>query len=141
MSKIARSGVSPLNPAIERLVRHKWLIAGTGCGTLLCMATALALVHDGSADNPEQRPVIEQLSTIGVTLGSNDSAPFLREEQIRRSDTLSSLITRLGVSDQRALSFLTRDASMAAIARQLRPGKTVSAETTASGELVTCSSL
>lgn len=100
------------------------------------MAAAVALVPGDPVDNPEQRIVAEQLSTIAVTLQSEADAIYLREEQIRRSDTISSLVTRLGISDPRALDFLTKDASAGVIARQLRPGKTVSAETTASGALV-----
>jgi len=100
------------------------------------MAAALALVPEGTVDMPTQQPVVEQLNLIGVTLQSTGDSAYLHEEQIRKSDTLSSLITRLGVSDPKAIQFLTRNASADVIARQLRPGKTVSAETTASGELI-----
>jgi murein DD-endopeptidase MepM/ murein hydrolase activator NlpD len=124
-------------PSLERFARHKWLIAGTGVSALLSMAAALALVPKDTGQPPIQQPVVQELNAIGVTLQSESDASYLREEQIRRSDTLSSLISRLGVSDPKAVQFLTKDASADAIARQLRPGKTVSAETTATGELIT----
>lgn len=100
------------------------------------MAAATALVSEGPMDQPAQQSVVEQLSAISTLMQHEDHANYLREEQIRKSDTLSSLITRLGVSDQKARDFLTKDPKADTIARQLRPGKTVSAETTASGELV-----
>ncbi len=136
MNETTRNHLSRSRPSVERLLRQKWLIAGTGLGALLSMAAALALVPDERVDTPTQESIVEQLNTIGVTLKTEGDAVYLHEEQIRRSDTLSSLITRLGVSDPKVLRFLTQNASTAAIARQLRPGKTVSAETTASGELV-----
>ena len=136
MNEVTRTGVPRSHLSVERLVRHKWLIAGTGCGALLSMAAALALVPEGAGDTPKQHSVVEQLDASSVTLQTTNDAAYLHEEQIRRSDTLSSLIMRLGVSDPKAVHFLTKDASTDVIARQLRPGKTVSAETTASGQLI-----
>ncbi len=126
-------------PSIERLARHKWLIAGAGCGALLCMAAAIALVPEDAGNAPEQKPVVEQLRAVAVTLENERGAVYLSEDQIRRSDTLYSLVTRLGVSEPQALDFLARDAKAGVIARQLRPGKIVSAETTASGNLISLS--
>lgn len=137
MSKNFRVPFSRSHTFIERLVRQKWLIVGAGCSALLCMATALALVPDGNVDAPRQQLVVEQLHANALTLRNTDHANYFREEQVRRSDTLASLITRLGIFDQRAQRFLTTHASADIIARQLRPGKTVAAETTESGELVT----
>ncbi len=136
MSKTSLNSGSSLRSSIERWKRHRWLVAGTGCATLLCMAAATALVSEGPTDRPEPQSVVEQLSVTGTLMHHEDHATYLREEQIRKSDTLSSLITRLGVSDQKAMDFLTKDPKADAIARQLRPGRTVSAETRASGDLV-----
>ena len=137
MSETRGTHLSRSRPSVERWARHKWLIAGAGVGTLLSMAAAMALVPEDSVETPAQQPVVEQLNAIGVTLQSKLDASYLHEEQIRKSDTLSSLISRLGVSDPKAIQFLTRNASADTIARQLRPGKTVSAETTLAGELIT----
>lgn len=123
------------NKTARRLLRHKWLLAGAGSGALFCMAAALALVPEEAGNQPEQKTIVEELGAIGAVLPQSETV-YLREEQVRRSDTLSSLLTRLGVSDQPALNFLTKDARAGIIARQLRPGKTVSAETTTSGELI-----
>lgn len=136
MSRTSLNSTSHLRTSIARLKRHGWLIAGTGCGALLCMAAATALVSERTIDQPEQQSVVQQLNVISTLMQREDHANYLREEQVRKSDTLSSLITRLGVSDPKALDFLTKDPKADTIARQLRPGKTVSAETTASGELV-----
>jgi len=136
MNEKTRTSLSRSLLSGKRVLRHKWLVAGTGLGALLSMAAALALVPEDNIDTPKQQPVVEQLNAIGVALQSIGDAAYLHEEQIRRSDTLSSLITRLGISDPKAVQFLTKNTSADAIARQLRPGKTVSAETTVSGELI-----
>ena len=80
--------------------------------------------------------VLEQLSTPAATLINDENPSFLREERIQRSDTLSSLTARLGISDQDALEFMRMNSETRAIARQLRQGKVVSAKTGEQGELI-----
>lgn len=136
MHKIFEIALSRTHQSIARIVRRRWLIAGTGLGALVSMAAAVAFVPGEAVDAPKGEPVVERLRTIGLKLQTNEAAAYLREEQITRSDTLSSLIARLGISDPKALDFLTKDMTADTIARQLRPGKTVSAKTTSSGELI-----
>lgn len=60
---------------------------------------------------------------------------YLREETIRRGDTLAAVLIRLGVDDAAADAFIKSDA----IARKfldLRPGKFVQARTSGNGELL-----
>ena len=124
------------HPAIERLRRHRWLAAGLGSTTLLGMVAAFALVAPGDEGSVKLQTVLEQLSTPTTSLANTDRPTFLHEETIQRSDTLSSLTTRLGISDQDALEFMRSDSKTQSIARQLRPGKVVAAATKMNGELV-----
>ena len=124
------------HPAIERLRRHRWITTGIGSTALLGMVAAFALAPPGSEGVIELQTVLEQLSPPSATLIRTDSTTFLREETIRRSDTVSSLTIRLGITDQDAQDFIRNDAETQSIARQLRPGKVVTATTGMNGELV-----
>ncbi|MBS1230253.1 MAG: peptidase family protein [Proteobacteria bacterium] len=125
------------HPAIERLRRHRWIAAGLGGTTLLGMVAAFALAPPGDEGAVQLQTVLEQLSTPTTTLAITDSPTFLHEEAIQRSDTVSSLTARLGITDQDAQDFMRSDSKTQSIARQLRPGKIVTATTGMSGELIT----
>ncbi|MBI4754287.1 MAG: M23 family metallopeptidase [Betaproteobacteria bacterium] len=60
---------------------------------------------------------------------------FVREEQVRRGDTVASLLNRLGVYGPQALSYLRDQPAAAPIFEQLAPGRQVTAATDAHGEL------
>lgn len=122
--------------AIERLQRHRWVTAGVGSVALLGMVTAFALAPSGQENDVAMQTVLEQLSTPANTLINEENPSFLREERIQRSDTVFSLTTRLGISDQEALEFIRKNLVTQAMARQLRPGKVVSAKTGEHGELI-----
>ncbi|MEI7614195.1 MAG: peptidoglycan DD-metalloendopeptidase family protein [Betaproteobacteria bacterium] len=122
-------------PAIERLLRHRWAVTGVGGCALLGMMTAFALTPSGTEENLSLQTVLEQLATPSPTLINTGNAGFLREERILRSDTVSSLITRLGISDPEAQEFVRKAPETQAVARQLRPGKIVTAQTGEAGEL------
>jgi murein DD-endopeptidase MepM/ murein hydrolase activator NlpD len=62
-------------------------------------------------------------------------AEFVREERVQRSDTLSSLFSRLGINDREALAFVSYDADVGIVGRQLSPGKTVTVKTDRDGRL------
>lgn len=124
------------NVAIERLQRHRWAVAGLSGVSLLGMVAAFAIAPS-SEDPPLQlKTVVEQLATPSAMLITADDNPaFLREERIQRSDTIASLLTRLGVTDRDASEFIQKNPSVQAVSRQLRPGKLVTAKTGNNGEL------
>lgn len=124
------------HPAIDRLLRHRWLVAGFGSTALLGMVTAFALAPSGDESHLHLQTVLEQLSTPTTTLVDAGSSTFLHEERIQRSDTVSSLTARLGITDQDALEFIRKNRETQAISRQLRPGKVVAATTGIHGDLI-----
>jgi murein DD-endopeptidase MepM/ murein hydrolase activator NlpD len=136
MNKQKTAILAHSHPAIERLLRHRWLAASLASTALLGMATALALSPSGIDDRVQLQTVLEQLGTTTANLISSDSQIFLHEEPIQRSDTLSSLSVRLGITDQPALDFIRNNWETQSISRQLRPGKVVSATTGIHGELI-----
>jgi murein DD-endopeptidase MepM/ murein hydrolase activator NlpD len=120
------------------LLRHPWIVGGLGSITLLGMVTASAIVSSTDGVSPTRALILEQLAlpaTVPV-YSVSDKAEFVREESVQRSDTLTSLFSRLGINDPGALTFISRDPDTKDIARQLRPGKTVSAKTRQDGRLI-----
>ena len=124
------------HPAIERLRRHRWLAAGVGSTALLSMVAAFALAPSADQGVIELQTVLEQLSPPSAALIKTDSPTFLHEETIRRTDTVSSLTARLGITDQEAQEYIRSTPETQSIARQLRPGKVVAATTGMNGELI-----
>ena len=124
------------HPAIERLLRHRWLAASLGSAALLAMVTAFALAPSEDANRVQLRTVLEQLSLPAMNVVDAENPTFLREEFVQRSDTFYSLIARLGISDQEALDFIRQNEQAQVIARQLRPGKVVTAKTGEHGKLI-----
>jgi murein DD-endopeptidase MepM/ murein hydrolase activator NlpD len=125
--------------AFKSLQRHPWIFGGLGCAALLGMVTVSAIVsHADSTPEPERRMVLEQLALPATTpMDSAGLAEFVREERVQRSDTLSSLFSRLEIDDREALAFISYDADAGIVARQLSPGKTVTAKTGPDGRLIT----
>ena len=123
------------HPAIERLMRHRWAAAGVGGFSLLGMVAAFAIVPATESGRIQLQTVLEQLQTPTSTVIQAVDATFLREERVLRSDTVSSLISRLGITDREASEFILQDSATRAVSRQLRPGKIVTAITGEGGEL------
>ena len=137
--KRLKSGILSTFPStVERFGRHPWVTLGVTSVTLLGMVAAFALSPTSSDESRQLRTVQEELdaSTALVRLANAHAATFLREDFVQHSDTVSSLLTRLGITDQKALEFLRNDHEAQVISRQMRPGKAVTARTGESGELI-----
>lgn len=130
-----KASVNPRH-ALNRLLRHPWALAGVSGVALLGMVTASAIAPHGQDAPAPIQTVLEQLAAPIVTPVESGTVEFLREERILRSDTISSLLSRLGIADPDAIAFLNQNRDAKAIARQLRPGKTVTAKTGPDGELL-----
>ena len=126
----------PRFSSVRKLLRHPWALGGVTGVALLGMVTASAIVPPDDDHPVSVQTVLEQLALPAIAPVNSTATEFLREERVQRSDTLSSLLSRLGVADQEALAFLSQDKDANIIARQLRPGKTVTAKTGAAGELI-----
>lgn len=132
-----KSGIlTHIRPTIDRFKRHRLALAGFSGVAILGMATAVALVPGGDEPPVSTRTVLENLAIHDLRPLERHPAEYLREERIQRSDTLASLLSRLGVDDPEALEFMRQREETRAIARQLRPGKTVTARTNDAGKLL-----
>jgi murein DD-endopeptidase MepM/ murein hydrolase activator NlpD len=113
------------------------------------VVTAFGIAPDTIIERIEQSRVVEDvllaLPTLPPTGAGSASAPdktqpqtqtFWHEERIQRGDTQASLLARLGIEDAEAENYL-RSARDVRSLHQLVPGRAISAETTADGQLVT----
>ncbi|GGX45504.1 MULTISPECIES: M23 family metallopeptidase [Undibacterium] len=100
-------------------------------------ATAVVPLAPDAADIPSRRvteqlelpPLEDQLAEI-----AKQSHQYVREETIRRGDTMSGLLLRLGVEDSAADKFMKTD-PVARELMQLRADKTVRVKTNDDGDL------
>lgn len=99
------------------------------------MATAFALVPTDSVPPPLRTTVINELAVTPSPGAEEHTAPYVREETIRRGDTLLSLIDRLGCDDQDAARAL-RSSMAAELAGALIPGRWVQAKMDGRGQLL-----
>lgn len=80
--------------------------------------------------------IVEDLELpVQLAEGPGESLDFWKEERIQRGDTLGSILSRLGVEDPAASSFLLTSNDAPAM-RHLIPGRTIRARTTEQGELL-----
>jgi murein DD-endopeptidase MepM/ murein hydrolase activator NlpD len=83
-------------------------------------------------------PLFGMVAAFAIPAIAQADAPtgdFWREERIQRGDTIASLMSRLNVNDRDALNFL-RSSQEATMLYQLKPGRTIRATVTESGELL-----
>jgi len=99
------------------------------------IVTAFGIVPATITERIEQS-VLNDIALAPAIPAASTAQTFWREERIQRGETQAGLLERLGVEDPAAIRYLrsTRDARSLF---QLVPGRTVSAETTADGQLVT----
>ena len=119
------------SPHQRALKRALWLIPSLAA---LLIATAIAVTPN--SNKPSSKLIIEQLDLESAKALSNNESTYVLEERIRAGETLGGLANRLGIRDPAALTYLHTAPEARAIGEQLAPGKIVSSETTANGELV-----
>ncbi len=124
-----------LPPLSEAKPRHFWAGAAVAGISLFSMVAAFGTAPDSAEIRAYQRTVIEQLPLSAPEERDAADGLFVREERVQRGDTVASLLARLGVQDEEAFAFLRQRLEAQALFRQLRPGKTVAARTSGSGEL------
>lgn len=119
-------------------VRHGRLGLVVGF-TILIMSLGIATAF-GTAENTvifdgQINEVVEQIGIPNPDRIESTANAHTREIRIRRGDTLSSLLSGMGIHDEEAAIFLRDDHKTEALSRQLVPGKTITAQVTPAGDL------
>ena len=135
--KIRHSSRSPLlGRAVPASPKKFLLTTSVGVFALMGVVAAFALPPPQDDGDVKLETVLERLSPVSKQLSSEQASGFFREVTIQRSDTFSSVMTRLGVVDDEALNFFRSNPGVQNVARQLRPGTAVMANTDAYGKLL-----
>lgn len=114
----------------------RWLVALSSI-PLFGIVTAFGIApNTPSFEEVQVEEVILDLSIPDVLSETQTNQTFWHQENIRRGDTIAAILNRLDVSNQDSTDFLHAARESRAM-RKLRPGKTIYAQTTADGELLT----
>ncbi|HEX4882798.1 MAG TPA: peptidoglycan DD-metalloendopeptidase family protein [Casimicrobiaceae bacterium] len=95
---------------------------------------AFGVAPESTLDLPPLRMVERTLSVPALEPASDGDEPFWREERVQRGDTIGSLLSRAGVDDPNAMSFLRTNAAARPL-YQLRPGQPIRIATDEDGRL------
>jgi len=98
------------------------------------MVAAFGTAPDTAFSFVPTRAVVESLDLAHRELPTDASQEFWREDRFGSGDTISDLLTRLGVNDEEARTFMLRVKSERSL-QLLRPGTTVQARTAEDGTL------
>ncbi len=114
----------------------RWLVALSSI-PLFGIVTAFGIApNTRSFEEIQVEEVVLDLSIPDVLSETQTNQTFWRQENIRRGDTIAAILNRLDVSNQDSFDFLQAARGSRAM-RQLKPGKTIYAQTTADGDLLT----
>jgi murein DD-endopeptidase MepM/ murein hydrolase activator NlpD len=118
----------------------RWLL-GISSIPLFGIITAFGLAPQTTIQDIPVATVVEELSLQAETDNSDTFQPqeqqvLWQADQIRKDDTLATLLSRLNIRNQDAIDFLRHVPEASALASQLRPGKSILAKTTEDGELL-----
>ncbi|MDD5248791.1 MAG: peptidoglycan DD-metalloendopeptidase family protein [Rhodocyclaceae bacterium] len=112
-----------------------WAALGIVGVSLFGMVAAFGTAPTVQEIQSFQHTVVEPLAVPQSDVIDTTGDTFVREERIQRGDTVSSLLSRIGVVDSEATNFLRNSRDAQAIFRQLSPGKSVISRVDAQGEL------
>lgn len=114
----------------------RWLVALSSI-PLFGIVTAFGIAPNSpSFEEIQVEEVVLDISIPETIAETQANQTFWRQENIRRGDTIAAILNRLDVSNQDSTDFLQAARGSRAM-RQLKPGQTVYAQTTADGELLT----
>lgn len=118
----------------ERKLGLRWLV-GLSSIPLFGIVAAFGIAPQTENDHVAVQTITQNLPLPEVVLSAKADTPYWREERIQRGDTVGSLLSRLHVNNQDAQNFLKSSHDTATL-YQLIPGKTVRAQTSENGELL-----
>jgi murein DD-endopeptidase MepM/ murein hydrolase activator NlpD len=123
-----------------RKLKLRWLLAAASL-PLLGIAAAFGIAPQTLPLNVPAVEITEDVALPPISAAESSSistqdSPLLQFDQVRRDDTLSTLLERMNIRNPEAISFLRTARDAQALATQLRPGRTLLTKTTESGELL-----
>jgi murein DD-endopeptidase MepM/ murein hydrolase activator NlpD len=123
-------------PSPERKLGLRWLIAISTVPLFGIYAAFGIAPQTVTRDIPVSTVIEEVALPVFDSVSETKSENFSQVEQVRRDDTLDSLLARMNIRNDEAVHFLRYNASARGLATNLRPGNAVYAQTTPEGDLL-----
>jgi len=99
------------------------------------VVAAFGVAPDTLDDKLRVERIVQEIALPPLpVVGTSEHDTFVREERIQRGDTVAALLARLAVDDPDAVDFIRRSRDARSLT-QLRPGRSVRAETAADGSM------
>ena len=131
--------LSQIKAAQERKLRLRWLLAFSSI-PLFGVITAFGIAPQTSLQDVPVTTVIEELSldnrAESQLAAADSTAPIWQSDEVRKDDTLATLMERLNIRNDEAIQYLRHAPEANALASRLRPGRSIQAQTTPEGELL-----
>lgn len=118
----------------ERKFRLRWLVAFSAL-PLFGVVAAFGTAPDTDVRRVPVHTIVAHVALPAADTQASLNPSFWREERIQRGDTVAGLLSRLDVNSDDIQAFLN-EARHAQALHQLKPGKTIQAQTTENGELL-----
>jgi len=136
----SKTGILAQNtPPQERKLRLHWLLAVSAI-PLFGIVTAFGIAPQTATRDVPVSTVIEEVALPAAVEAVHAAAlapqPLWQVDQVRRDDTLASLLNRVNIRNPEALDFLRQSPEARALSSQLRPGHSILVKTTDTGELL-----
>ncbi len=119
----------------EHKMKLRWITALCSL-SLFGAVAAFAIVPGPLTQDIAIKTVVEDVNLPLTELASNETESFWQTDQIRSDDTLSSLLSRLNVHDDKALNFLRTSVEVQPFSGQFRTRHTITTKTDANGKLL-----
>lgn len=123
----------------ERKLRLRWLLSLSSI-PLFGIITAFGIAPQTITEPVPVSTIVEQITLPEPVLAESGEAlmqsAFWQVDQVRKDDTLASLLARLNIRNENAIQYLRTAREASGLASQLRPGRTIQAKTTPDGDLL-----
>jgi murein DD-endopeptidase MepM/ murein hydrolase activator NlpD len=116
-------------------MKLRWITALCSL-TLFGAVAAFAIVPGPLTQDIAIKTVVEDVNLPLAKSASNEADIFWQTDQIRSDDTLSSLLSRLNVRDDKAINFLRTSIAAQPFSGQFRTRHTITTKTDANGKLL-----
>lgn len=119
-----------------RKLKLRWLVIASTL-PLLGIYAAFGIAPETLTEPVQVSTVVESIDLPSqATLAQPVMADYWQTDRVRRDDNFATLMQRLHITDERALTFLRGDEQARQLASQLKPGRNINAHTTEDGDLL-----